>query len=452
MHRSDTAGGVDGGRAGLGRWLGDADWPFAPRRMPFFYGWAILAVATVGILTSTPGQTIGVSVFTDDLMAATGLSRVQISLTYLFGTLGGALFLPRAGRIYDRLGARTMGAATALCFGAALLALSHLDRAVALFVGLLGPWSRLGVGFAVMCLGFFALRFLGQGVLTMVSRNMAMKWFERRRGFANGVMGVMTSLGFSAAPLLLDRLIAAFGWRATWQILGAAIGLGFAAFAVALYRDNPEECGLPPDGATHAADDRPAAAPRDYTLAEARRTFAFWIITLTLFMAGLYGTAVPFHVVSIFEEAGLDRAAAIGIFLPAAFIAVAVNLIGGWLSDRISLVWMMLVAQLGMVVSCAGVLWLRHPWGVPLLVAGNGVMGGSMVLLSSITWPRFYGIRHLGAISGYTLAWMVAASAIGPTVFGLSLDLLGSYRAATWACIAILVALAALSPRFRSPQ
>ena len=63
------------------------DRPFAPRRLPFFYGWWIAVVATLGVLMSIPGQTMGVSVFTDDLLKVTGLSRLGLSNTYLVGTI-----------------------------------------------------------------------------------------------------------------------------------------------------------------------------------------------------------------------------------------------------------------------------------------------------------------------------------------------------------------------------
>ena len=69
--------------------------PFAPARLPFFYGWVIVAVATLGIVMSVPGQTMGVSVFTDHLIRVTGLSRLELANTYLLGTLASSFFLPR---------------------------------------------------------------------------------------------------------------------------------------------------------------------------------------------------------------------------------------------------------------------------------------------------------------------------------------------------------------------
>lgn len=49
---------------------------------------------------------MGVSVFTDALLEALRLSRDQLSLAYMFGTLLSGALLPYAGRLYDRFGAR----------------------------------------------------------------------------------------------------------------------------------------------------------------------------------------------------------------------------------------------------------------------------------------------------------------------------------------------------------
>jgi hypothetical protein len=81
------------------------DFPFAPGNLPVFYGWIILVVTTIGILMSIPGQTAGVSVFTDHLIAATGLSRLGLSNAYLIGTLTSGLLLPFGGVFIDRLSA-----------------------------------------------------------------------------------------------------------------------------------------------------------------------------------------------------------------------------------------------------------------------------------------------------------------------------------------------------------
>ena len=93
-------------------------WPFDIRRLPFYYGWVIWLFSTAGIIFSIPGQTMGMAVFTDHLIEALGLSRTQLSMAYLVGTVCSSLFLTTAGRWYDRLGGRVM-----VALASALLAL-----------------------------------------------------------------------------------------------------------------------------------------------------------------------------------------------------------------------------------------------------------------------------------------------------------------------------------------
>ena len=105
-----------------------ANWPFDVRRLPFYYGWVIWGFSALGILISIPGQTMGMAVFTDYLIEALHLSRTQLSMAYLIGTVGSSLFLTRAGRWYDRLGGRvTMAAASAgLAIMVLFLSLIHI--------------------------------------------------------------------------------------------------------------------------------------------------------------------------------------------------------------------------------------------------------------------------------------------------------------------------------------
>ena len=55
-----------------------------------FLGWRIAGLATITGATTGPGQTIGVSVSIDPLIAELGLSRPQVSAAHLIGTLAGA--------------------------------------------------------------------------------------------------------------------------------------------------------------------------------------------------------------------------------------------------------------------------------------------------------------------------------------------------------------------------
>jgi MFS transporter, OFA family, oxalate/formate antiporter len=68
-----------------------------PNKFPVFYGYIVLFVGSIGVLASIPGQTVGVSVFTDPVKDALGLSRNQFSNAYMIGTLLSSFFVSRAG-------------------------------------------------------------------------------------------------------------------------------------------------------------------------------------------------------------------------------------------------------------------------------------------------------------------------------------------------------------------
>lgn len=422
-----------------------ANWPFDVRRVPFFYGWVVWLVSTLGFLMSVPGQTMGMAVFTDPFMDVFGLSRTELSSAYFFGTLGSSLFLTRAGRWYDRHQARTTMVAACLVLGAVLLYVSGIDQ----FLAALPAAARGPAAFVLILLGYFGVRFSGQGVLTSASRNVLLVWFERRRGLVSGVRGVFVSLGFSLAPLLLAALIAAAGWRGGLWVLAAVVVL-FGAVALLLIRDTPESCGLHPDGAaTFGAGADPLQAPRSATLEEARHSRVFWIYAGALGMHALFGTAVTFHVVDIFAHAGRDAAQAFGHFLPQALVSTGVNLVASWAADRRPLQPFLLAMLAAFVAGAWGLVNLQADWGYWLLVTGFGAGGGLWGVLSNLAFVRHFGRLHLGEISGLAMSLTVFSSAVGPVLFSLGLDALGSYAAAIWLCLGLNAALlvAALSLR-----
>ena len=72
--------------------------PRSARRPDAFYGWHMLLFCTIVRGFTAPGQTIGVSAFTDDLIESLGTSRSAVATAYMVGTLTGAVALPFVGR------------------------------------------------------------------------------------------------------------------------------------------------------------------------------------------------------------------------------------------------------------------------------------------------------------------------------------------------------------------
>jgi hypothetical protein len=91
------------------------------QKTPFFYGWVVLAVGTLGIIMTSPGQTYAVSISIEHFIADLGLSRSLVSTLYAVGTLSGSLALPLVGRQIDRRGSRVMVVIISLLFGLACI-------------------------------------------------------------------------------------------------------------------------------------------------------------------------------------------------------------------------------------------------------------------------------------------------------------------------------------------
>ncbi len=421
--------------------------PFNPAKIPFFYGWAILFAGAVGVVMSIPGQTMGISVFTDHLISDLSIDRVSLSFAYLLGTAASGLLITYAGILYDRLGARIIAIAAGIFLGIMLVYLTRIDVFASYLTEQFSILSLENTIFVLLSLGFFGVRFFGQGVLTMTSRNMVMKWFDKRRGFANAILGIITSFSFSYSPRLIKQLIDLSGWKNTWITMAMASGIFFILFVFIFFRDNPEDAGLIPDGTRKIrSKSRIKSSPdKQYTLKEAISTFSFWIFSLTLTMNALYITAYTFHVTSIFNHSGFSNDQAVALFLPISFVAVTITFFGSWASDYMKLKGLLILNTLGLLLSMVGLVFLKEPYGIPLVVAGSGISNGMFGILMAVTWPRFFGTKHLGSISGLALSLSVIGSAIGPYLFSISERHTRNYTSSTLILIGISFVLLLLA-------
>ena len=410
-------------------------WPFNPAKIGFYYGWVILVVGTLGVLASMPGQTAGVSVFTDHLTETTGLTRLQLSIAYLIGTGASGFLLPRGGRALDRYGSRVVGLAATFGLAGTVTALS--------FVGSMSP----AVGLVVMSVGFGCVRFSGQGLLTLSARTMISQWFERRRGIVSSISNAFVSFGFAAAPALLLALIEIDGFRTAWRLIALFLVVGVGSVILVLFRDSPERSGMVIDGG--AAEPEPAGRTNepkligtaaDLTRDQAVRDGRFWAVALPLIALAMTSTALTFHIVDFGREIGLDKDSIVRIFVPIAFISVPVTLIGGWLVDVISPVKIAAAMCLAQIVMYLTVSHIDTTAGFVITIGAWGIAQGCAAPLNSAALPRIFGRRHLGAIAGVQMSAMVIGSAVGPALFALGKSLTDSYETALWVSTSVPLA------------
>jgi len=403
-------------------------------QLPFSYGWIVLIVGTIGVIMSIPGQTMGVSVFTDFLIEAMDISRTGISTTYMIGTILSALLLSRAGKFYDRFGAKITASITVSILALILLYLSFIDIIRNSIISL-GIINQNFLSFILLTIGFFLLRFSGQGVLAMVSRNMVVKWFDKNRGLVVALMGAFTAFGFSLAPKLFNSLIESYDWRGTWRLLAFVLLPVFTLIVLIFFKDwkphyttDTQESLI--DKNTSKSNSN-LNISKDRTLNEALKTKEFWIYNLAITIMTMFGTAFTFHVVSIFSYADIDRTSAIAVFIPISIISVIISFTGSTLSDYISLKIILLLELLGIFTASIAIIFLAPGMPVFFLISGMGIANGTFVVLMNIAWINTFGKTHLGAISGFAMGWTVAGSAVGPFIFSALRDLYGNYSLPT---------------------
>ena len=429
-----------------------ADIPFAPRRCGFFYGWVIVAASTLAVFASIPGQTIGVGVFTDSLLEALDMSRENLSLAYMFGTLASGLLIPLAGTILDRIGVRVMAVIASLGLGLSMLALSQCDR-ITTSIGV------AGAAMIVMTPIFLLMRFFGQGNLTMVARVAIGKWFNHRRGLATAIMGLFTTFAFSGGAFLINWVIDMYKWRQTCWILAGVIGIGMSLIAWLFFRDNPEQCGLVMDG----IDDRQWLAAQEkqvpetkieFTRRQALKKWAFWAFSLGLACYGLVITGISFHRTAIGEEMARTNKETLNVFIAISFVGVATRFAASWLADRtkLKLKWLLLVMMAAQILGTVGMLIFASNTGWGMTALGYGITGGIWGIIFSVALPRFFGREHLGAISGLTMSICVLASAVGPWLFSRGQSITGDYRTVIALCMLIPAAIILMAIRAENPQ
>ena len=376
---------------------------------PVYYGWVVLLAATFGMFMTTPGQTLGVSVFLDRIVADLGLSRSAVSLMYTAGTLVGSLSLPFIGRFIDRQGPRT-----------AVVAISALFALACVWMGFVG--GPLG-----LLIGFVLIRGLGQGALGLVSLHVINLWFVRRRGLAVGLSGLGMAVATALFPFAIEALIGNFGWRTAYIILGGLVAVTILPLGAWLYRGRPELYGLQPDSAVQKTHTK-QLEERAYTLGQARRTLSFWLFSVSDFFVAALGTGLIFHHYDIMAVGGVDRLAAAAVFVPFGFITAGTNLLTGVPMDRVPPRFLLSLMLLLLCASLAFAPYATTPGG--LVLAYGVVLGLSQGMKGAIqgsVYAHLFGREHIGAIKGFAITLSVAGTAFGPLLFALGTGWLGGY-------------------------
>ncbi|WP_184585346.1 MFS transporter [Lipingzhangella halophila] len=377
---------------------------------------------------SGPGQTAGLSIFVDHIIADLDVSRSLVSAAYLVGTLSGALALPWIGRAVDRFGVRGVLAAVALAFGGFLSLLAAVQEVVGLTVAFVG------------------VRAMGQGGMTLIATTVVGIAVTRRRGTMLGITSAAGTAGISLFPLVIERVIALVDWRGALLLEASLIWVVVLPIAFwgmrGVRRSSDDEESESTDGPAEPA----------WAVREVVRTSMFWVICGAVACSGLVGTAVFFHQIAVLGEQGLTPTQAAANFLPQTVAGLGASLVFSSATDRFAPKKLIFVSML-MHIGALGMLPFVSP-GVTAVVYGAslGAAAAGARAVEAAAFPYYYGTATLGSLRGLTQSVAVASTAVAPLLLSLGHDIAGSYQGPVLALAVLPAIIAVLAPFARTPR
>ncbi len=365
----------------------------------------------------------GLPFYYDFMVQQFGWTRAQVtSGNALSKLVVGPVFGFLAGWIVDRFGPRRLMMLGILMAGGALVGL--------------GSISNLGLFYFFYL--FNALGYVCGGPLP--NQVLLTEWFDRSRGKAMGFAYLGIGIGGATVPWISHTLAQHFGWQNSLRILGVLIVV-VSLPLVLMLKELPAKATV-----VSATSASPMAA---------FKRLSFYLLTLGSMcsIAAVSGTQQNLKLFLSLDRHFTQRNAASVLSLVLAF-SIAGRLLVGWLADRFSKKYVMLLTYL--LVAAGIPLMFLGTTRLTLYVSGAifGIgLGGDYMMIPLMT-AEIFGIEILGRLLGLILTAGGIAEAAAPWLIGRLRDATGSYRESCFVLVGIAllgsVAVLALPHRRRT--
>ncbi|KQP92332.1 MFS transporter [Methylobacterium sp. Leaf113] len=351
-----------------------------------------------------------------EIMKDLGMSNTQFGLILSAFAYPYAIFQVIGGSVGDKFGARRT-----------LLVCGLIWASATILTGLVG--GLISLFLARVLLGF------GEGATFPTATRAMQNWTAPgKRGFAQGITHAFARLGNAVAPPIVAFLIYQFGWRIGFVILGVA-SFAWVVVWYAYFRDDPKDhpaitpeelAVLPP----------PSKVGAKQTVPWGRLTRRMLPVTVTYFCYGWTLWLFLGWLPSFFKlNYGLDlknsALFASGVF----FAGVVGDTLGGVFSDRIlkktgnlklARLSVIVVGFLGAAASLTGVFFTRDLTLVALLLS-SGFFFAELVIGPIWSVPMDIAPKYSGTAAGLMNTGSAVAAIISPIVFGMIVDMTGSW-------------------------
>ncbi len=347
--------------------------------------------------TSSFGQTYFISLFAAEIKGAFGLSDGSWGGIYTIGTTLSAITMIWAGALTDRFRVRQLSLGVMILLALACVAMSLVPN-----------------GFLLIFV-IYALRLMGQGMLSQLGAVAMSRWFIATRGRALSLSSMGFAVGQAVLPIIFVALLATVDWRNLWLLAAVCIVVLIPVMQMLLRQERTPQS---------MADDTQSLGMggRHWTRGEMLRHPLFYILIPLVLGPSAWGTALFFQQVHLTEVKGWSLVSFVALMPIYTVASIAFTFITGWAVDRIGVKWIVPFQLIPfgisfLVLAYADTIFMA---GVGLVIFGIGQ--GTQGTATSAFWAVFYGTRNLGAIKAAAAALMVFGSAIGPGITGAFID------------------------------
>lgn len=389
-----------------------------PFRKNIYYGYYVLFICFLCQVIVHGLTGYSMSLYVKPLTDQFGWSRTQLMAGSTLMVLFMGLSSPFIGRLVNRMTARRVLALGGFTLGLGLILLGliqYLWQYYALY-------ATLGMSAAA----------LGVIPTSMVIAN----WFERRRGFAIGILGSGIGVGGFLLPLLIGGyLIPRFGWRPGYWVPGILAATILIPLTLWIVKSRPQDMGLLPDEGKVANGEngnchRENVVTTGLELRAALRTPAFWFLSLAFLAFALANMSIFQNQVPHLQDIGFNSTMA----------ASSVSIVGigsavgkfsfGWLCDYIPAKFTLVLGSALQIMAIFMLMSLTPGSSYFLIWAYALILGlgiGSWLPALSMTVSTAFGLLAYGTIFGIMNMIFMGGGSIGPVIAGYIYDTQGSY-------------------------
>ncbi len=382
------------------------------------YGWVVVA-AGIAITCLGMGGVLALGVFLPPLEAAEGWTRTQVATASMFAFLAMGVAGFGWGALSDRWGARRVVLAGGAIQGLGLV-----------LAGKAGSVLELQLAFGV-------LGGIGAGAYMAPLTASASRWFERNRGLAVALVTAGMGMGTLVTAPLATWLIAAYGWRMAFTVLGLMVWAVVLPMAL-LLRAPPAVAASGPAG-------------RGMTAGEALRSPALLAVAFTYFCCCAAHSGPIFHMVSYAVDCGIAPMTAATLLGAQGLAGVAGRIGGGMVADRLGEKPTILLALLLQASAIAAYVTISAPTQFLLLGMVFGLSYGAVMPLYAVLVRNWFGPAVMGTAFGAVSMAATFGMATGPVIGGWLRGIGGDYLWMYAASAAIGLGALLIATTFRAP-